>query len=233
MLRENGELHRLADPHLTRRRFERAADNVKERGLAGPVLAEDPETVTRPDVPRDVVDDSRVAEALRHVVQLDDLLAQARDGRAFELEGIAHGRLVGNERVRLGDAELGLSCACLRTPRQPRELLAHEVATLLLGDSGRFCAFDALQHVRRVAALEPLDCPVVNLPCGEADLVEEPAVVRDHEQRARLLGPAGLEVIGQPGDGVYVEVVGRFVEHENVVVAHEHAREIDASSLPA
>ena len=55
----------------------------------------------------------------------------------------------------------------------------------------------------------------------------------DDEQRARLLGPAALEVVGQPRDGVDVEVVGGLVEHEHVEVADEHAGEIHATPLPA
>ena len=107
------------------------------------------------------------------------------------------------------------------------------VLALLLGGLGGLGALDALQHVGRVPALELLDLPVVHLPHAEADLVEEPAVVRDDEQRARLPRPAALEVVGQPGDGVDVEVVGGLVEHEHVEVADEHAGEVHATTLPA
>ena len=233
MLRQDGELDGLADLHVTRGRLERALDDVQERRLARPVLAQDAEPVSRADVPRDVVDDRLVAEALGHVDEVDDLLAQTRDRRPLQLEGVAHRRFVGDERARRVDAELRLGRSGASAAREPRELLAHDVLALLLGRLGGLRAFDALEHVGRVPALELLHLPVVHLPHAEADLVEEPAVVRDDEERARLLRPAALEVVGQPRDGVDVEMVGGLVEHEHVAVPDEHAGEIHATPLPA
>ena len=57
--------------------------------------------------------------------------------------------------------------------------------------------------------------------------------MRDHEQRARALLPAGLQMLRQPGDGAHVQVVRRLVEREHVPVADEQAHEVDAAALPA
>ena len=57
---------------------------------------------------------------------------------------------------------------------------------------GLSIALDALQHVRRIAALERLDDAVVHLPCGGGDFVEEPAVVRHQQQPAAVARPALL-----------------------------------------
>ncbi len=57
--------------------------------------------------------------------------------------------------------------------------------------------------------------------------------MRDDEQAARVRGPACLEVAGQPGDRLDVEVVGRLVEEEDVVVASEQGRQRHPASLPA
>ena len=151
----------------------------------------------------------------------------------LQLEGVAQRRLVGDERARLLDVELRLGPAGLRAAREPRELLAQQVPALLLGGLGGLGALDALEHVGRVPAFELLDLPVVHLPHAEAHLVEEPAVVRDDEQRARLLRPALVEVVGEPRDAVNVEMVGGLVEHEHVEVADEHAGEVHATPLPA
>ena len=80
---------------------------------------------------------------------------------------------------------------------------------------------DALQHIRRVAAFERFDDPVVHLPCRGGDFVEEPAVVGHHQQAAGVARPALLQMAGQPGDAFDVEVVGGLVEGDHVPFAHQ------------
>ena len=146
---------------------------------------------------------------------------------------VAHGRLVGDELVGRVDAELRLGRAGGGAAAQPGELLLHEVLALGLGWRRPSVALDALQDVRRVAALEGLDDAVVHLPRGGADLVEEPPVVGHDHERARVRRPAALEVLGEPGDALDVEVVGGLVEEEDVVVADEQGGERDAAALAA
>ena len=57
--------------------------------------------------------------------------------------------------------------------------------------------------------------------------------MRHHEQAAAPPLPAGLEVVGEPVDGAHVQMVGGLVEHENVVIADEQAREVHAAALTA
>ena len=90
---------------------------------------------------------------------------------------------------------------------------------------------DALQDVGRIAALERFDDAVVDLPRRIADLVEEPPVVRDDEQPTGVRRPSRLEVSSQPGDALDVEVVGRLVEEQHVVVADEQRSQRDAAPL--
>ena len=148
-------------------------------------------------------------------------------------DGVARGRLVGDELVRRVDAELRLRRAGRGAAAQPGELLLHEVLALRLGGRGRAVALDALQHVRRVAALEGLDDAVVHLPGVGRDLVEEPPVVGHDDERARRSATSGAEVLGQPGDALDVEVVGGLVEEQDVPVADEEAREGDPTALAA
>ena len=76
------------------------------------------------------------------------------------------------------------------------------------------------QHVRRVAAVVGVHRAALHLPRAVADLVQEPAVVGDDDQRG--LAPRG-QVPGQPGDALDVEVVGRLVEQQQVRVARPGA----------
>ena len=85
------------------------------------------------------------------------------------------------------------------------------------------------QDVRRVAALVGVHRAVVDLPRGLADLVEEPAVVGHHDERA---GQAD-EVGGEPGDRLDVEVVGRLVEDDQVVAREQQRRQRAATALAA
>ncbi len=54
----------------------------------------------------------------------------------------------------------------------------------------------------------------------------------DHEA-ARVLCPAGLQMVGEPGDGFNVQVVGGLVEHEHVPLLREQGGERYASALTA
>ena len=59
--------------------------------------------------------------------------------------------------------------------------------------------------------------------------VEELAIVRDEEDRAR----EGLEPVLEPEHGVEVEVVRGLVEEEKVRSRHERAREVEAHTPAA
>ena len=73
-------------------------------------------------------------------------------------------------------------------------------------------AFHALPVVGAVVAAERRQLPVAQLPDAVDRGVEEGTVVRRDEQRTR---PA-TKVLLEPFEGVEVEVIGRFVEEEQV-----------------
>ena len=86
----------------------------------------------------------------------------------------------------------------------------------------------ALPFERRIVARIALELALVDMDDDVGQPVEEVAVVRDHQQRTRV----ALEPVLQPQDGVEVEVVGRFIEQQQLGRAHQRLREVE-SHAPA
>ena len=233
-LAEPPEANRLADLHPAARGALPPAQHPKQRGLARAVLAENADTVAWADDPRHVVEDVRGAVVRDpHVARLDDLLAETTHRHALQLDGVAQRRIVGDELEGRIHAELRLARARLRSVRQPVELLAQHALTTLLDDACDAVTFDALLHIRGEATLERFDSPVVHLPHARADLVEEPTVVRDHQQSAGVIVPAAPEMLRQPLDRVQVEMVGGLVHEHDVPRSDQETREVRPAPLPA
>ena len=57
--------------------------------------------------------------------------------------------------------------------------------------------------------------------------------MRHDQQGALAIAPPAFQVLRQPVDGAHVKMVRRLVEHEDVPVAHEQARQVDPASLAA
>ena len=232
LLREHGELDRLADLDPSAGRLELALDEVEQRRLASTVGTEQGDAVARADVPVDGLDEGLAIPVERRVLEVDDLLAQARHGAAAQLDRVAQRRFVRDELLGRLDPEARLARACLCPAREPRELATQDVLPFCLGDGRLTRALDALLDIGGVAALERRDDAVVHLPHVEAHLVEKPAVVRHDQKRALAIAPAVLEVLGEPMDAFDVEVVGGLVHHEHIPPADQHTREVDAAALP-
>ena len=108
MLRQHGETHGLADFHAPGIERLQPLDDAQKRRLADAVGAHDAVAIAGADDPVDIVQDDAVPEAQRCAFQIDHLLAEARHGHALELQLVAQGRHVGNERLGGGHVELGL-----------------------------------------------------------------------------------------------------------------------------
>jgi hypothetical protein len=87
----------------------------------------------------------------------------------------------------------------------------------------------ALALERRVVAGVGLELVAVDVNDRLRDRVEEVAVVRDQEQRARV----ALEPVLEPQHRVEVEVVGRLVEQQQVGARRERLREVEAHAPAA
>ena len=173
----------------------------------------------------------RMFEDLRH--EIDHLLAQAGRGHLLQLQRVAHRRHVGDELACGLDMELLLGGAGAGATGEPGKLLACQVAALGFAHIGLTVAFHALQHVGGVTTLERIDHTVVNLPHRLADLIEEPAVVGDEQQRALTGRPTVLQMFGEPVDRHHVQVVGGLVERENVPILEQQACQVGAAALSA
>ena len=209
-----------------------AGDRAQQRRLAGAVDPDDAGALARRQAPGDVVEQHPVADSDARVEQVDDVLAEPGRREPHELDVVARGRLVGDEGVRRVDAELGLARAGGRAAPQPGELLAQEVVAPLGGDPGHPLALGLGEHEGRVATLvgECTDARV-DLPRLGRDGVEEPPVVGDGDDGVVGPGVPLDEVVGEPGDALDVEVVGRLVEQEEVGRGDEQGGQRDPAAL--
>jgi hypothetical protein len=97
----------------------------------------------------------------------------------------------------------------------------HLVLGLGVGAGLAFLDLGRGQHVVIVVAGVDLDGAEIEVGHVGADLVQEVAVVRDDDDG----GVALVQHVFQPADGVDVEVVGRFVEQQDVGVGEQRLRQ--------
>ena len=125
------------------------------------------------------------------------------------------------------DAILCLVGTCLRLAAHPVELGAQQVAGTLDGGILRLDALGTLLQVVVVVALVAVDGLLIHLQNLVADIVEEVAVVGDHEQR----DIAAFEIVLEPLNHVDVQVVGGLIEDEHLRLADEQLGQSHALDL--
>ena len=79
-----------------------------------------------------------------------------------------------------------------------------------------------LLHVGIVVAAVAMHLRVANLKDIVDQLVQERAIVRDHQDRAGIIH----QVILKPAERFEIEVIGRLIEHEEIGLHHQQAREV-------
>ena len=117
-------------------------------------------------------------------MQLEHLPAEPAGGEPLQAQPVPRRRLVLDQRGGRVHPEPRLGRTRRRPAAQPGQLLAHQVAAAGVGGRRLPVALGPGEHVGRVAAVVGVDGAVVHLPGGGADRVEEPPVVRDHDQAA-------------------------------------------------
>ena len=210
--------------------FSVAGQHAKERGLAGAVRADDADDGARRQAEREVVDQQPLAEGLAQPVDLDHEVAEPLPRRDVDLVRLVAGlEFDGRQFVELAQPRLALRLPGLRVRAHPLEFAGERAAQpflllLLLGE-----ALFLLLEPGRVVALPGYAVAAVELEDPAGDVVEEVAVVRHADDRARVL----LEVLLEPRHGFRVEVVGRLVEQQHVRLRKQQAAERHAAPFAA
>ena len=109
-----------------------------------------------------------------------------------------------------------------RATPQPSEFLADEVAAALFVGGRLPTPFGPSQDVSGITTLVVVHLGVVHFPDPGADGVQEPTVVADHQHGDTALLQFA-QVLGQPVHRLHVEVVGRLIEHQQVVAAGQQS----------
>jgi len=129
--------------------------------------------------------------------------------------------------IELVEPGLGLRRARLRLAPDPLDLAAHERRPLVL----RLCldreALGLREQKLLVVALVRVRLAAIDLDDPGRDAIEEVAIVRHDDQRAREAGEPRLEPLDRPR----VEVVRRLVEREHIGLAEQRVRQGDAAAL--
>ena len=210
-------------------------DHPHQGGLAGPVGAHECEVLPFGDGEFSVEEDALllggialVRIGLAHVLHLGHDLATGRCGGELH-EHLAQVLVLHFDAVQLfqfGDQALSeRSFAGLRTELVDEGLGLLDVPLLILGLGRLLFALDLAQlHVLAPRHLAVDQFSVAHLDGALGKSIEEGLVVRDEHQRRRIV----LQEILQPLDRGEIEVVGRFVQQQQVGPHEQQACELCA-----
>src|SRR5262249_17244842 len=158
-----------------------------------------------------------------------DDVSESRARRNEQLLRLAPclGALLGEQRLVALDARLALRVPRARRHLDPLELALQRAPLRALGLLLELEAVLLLLEPARVIALPWDPRAAIELEDPAGDVVEEVAVMRDGDDRARVLGQVPLE----PRDGLGVQMVRRLVEEQEVRLLEENSAERDAALL--
>ena len=198
-------------------------EQPQQGGLTGPVSSDQADPVAGSYRPGYSVEQRpTVGQHHRRVGKVDDVLAQPGHRELRELQPVARLGDVGDQLIGGLNAELRLAGAGRRATPQPSEFLADEVAAALFVGGRLPTPFGPSQDVSGITTLVVVHLGVVHFPDPGADGVQEPAVVADHQHGDTTLLQFA-QVLGQPVHRLHVEVVGRLIEHQQVVAAGQQS----------
>ncbi|MNZ39227.1 hypothetical protein D3C78_567160 [compost metagenome] len=223
-----GQLHGFTDLDAARVRLFLAHQHAEQGRLTGTVTTDHADDGTFRHGERQVVDQHAVAITFGNVLELDDLVTQARTGRDVDLVGFA--ALLEFLRLHFFKAlqtGLGFGLAGLGAFAHPLQFLFHGllVGALLLGFLRQTVRL-GLQPARVVAFVRDAGAAVqFQDPAG--NVVEEVTVVGNRYHGAREVVQEAL----QPGHRVGVQVVGRFVQQQHVGRRQQQAAQRHAALL--
>ena len=228
MLRIIPELGRVARLTLARIDRQVAGEDLEQGRLARAVRADKHNAITTLDGKIEVLVNPLFAVSLTHLAELDDLLVRARWLREGELERLARRTrfLVALKLFQKLDARLDLRGLGSNLTETIDEFLVLLDLFLLIAIRLHLLlvALLALIEIGRVIAGvgNELGCVGVDFDHRLNDRIHEIAIVRNHQNRARVIQQISL----QPQQRQKVEVVGRLVEHQQVGLHHQQARKV-------
>ncbi len=232
VLREVADLQPVAFDAPARQQRLLAGERLDQRGLAGAVRTEQAESSARAQRQLHVAHDGAVAIAQCRVLERQQRIRRAQRLGEFEVERRVDVRggdvLQPVERLEaaLRLARLArLGAEALDEARHVRDLALLLLEHRLLHGETR----GALRLERGVVAGVQREHAALEVRDVRDAAVEEVAVVRDQQQRAAVAREPAL----QPDHGVEVEVVGGFVEQQQVGAAHQRLREVQAHAPAA
>jgi len=223
---EVGDLQVRAVPDRAALRRQLAQQQAQQRRLARSVRAHDADLVPAHDRGGEPADDRPALVREGDVVRADDQLP--RPLRLLHLHAEAAGVLpplasLHPQALQRTDAALVARAAGLDALADPRFFLGQLLIELRLLRRLRV-QYGLLARGEGIVVARPIDQPAaVDLDDARGQPPQERPVVGDEDQRAAV----AQQVILQPGDGVEVQVVRRFVEQNDVGVAHEPLRQHD------
>jgi hypothetical protein len=204
-------------------------DQAEEGRLAGPIGTDDADDASGGEAKTELLEEELFAirpVGLGDVVGLDDQVSEARSGRDIEFQlGGLFVDLLGKQRFIRLEAGLALGLAGLGSHPDPFEFALEGLLSLALCLLLPPQALLLLVEPRGVVSPPGDSLPPVEFQNPAGDIVEKVAVVGDGDDRSRIL----LEVMFEPSDSLRVEVVGWFVEEEDLGLFEEKAAESDAA----
>ena len=207
-----------------------AGDHAEQRGLARAVRADDADDSPGRNLEAQVVDQQAIAVALRHVLELDDAVAQALGHRNEDLlRLVALLVLVRAQLLEARDTRLALGLTRLGVGAHPLELLLHglDAREFLLGFDLQ--ALLLLLQPGAVVALPGDAVAAVELENPLGRVVEKVAVVGHGHDRAGKF----LQELLEPVHAFRIEVVGRLVQQQHVGLGQQQPAQRHAPLLAA
>ena len=227
-----GHLHRVADGDGAGIAGLLGGEHLEQRGLAGAVRPDDANDARTGQREREVLDEQTVAERLAQVTDLDHRVAKTRSGRDHDLQtiGAALGSLgLALQTVVGREARLALGLAGLWRHAHPLELALQRTAAILVALLLAQHALLLLLEPAGVVAFERDSLAAVELEDPLGDIVQEVSVVGDRNDSAVVV----LEETFEPFDTLGIEMVGWFVEQQQIGMAEQQTAQGDATTLAA
>ena len=223
------DLHGSTLFHIAPVRSQHSRRHMQQGRFARAVAAHDADAVIPEKVVGKVSDDGSAVIVLAHIVQFDDLAAQAAGG-CSHLQGI-----VGFRRVLVFkcfvtfDAVFGFCGAGLAAPHDPFPLHTQDGLALAFAGFRHFRPLFLQFQIFRIIRFIMIDLTPGKLRNMVHNPFQEIPVMGNHHQTS----PEGPEPVFQPGNHLAVQMVGGLIQHQNIRRMHQRGHQGHPLALTA